>query len=99
MMTGIGIPSSHNNAPLPKPMTTSCPMCLEATRATKFGSIEAENRSTTNAIAVSREDPKILRVDDAEIVGDGRRELVEPARHGFAQEPDYGFGEVAEFGV
>src|SRR5271165_3734646 len=37
-------------------------------------------------IAVSREDPKILRVDDTEIVSDGRRELVEPARHGFAQE-------------
>jgi hypothetical protein len=25
-MTGIGIPSNHNNAPLPKPMTTSCPI-------------------------------------------------------------------------
>src|SRR5271166_4490883 len=50
-------------------------------------------------IAVSREDPKILRVDDAEIVGDGRRELVEPLRHGLAQEAEHGFGEVAEFGV
>ena len=34
------------------------------------------------AIAASREDPKIFRVDDAEIVGDGRREFVEPLRHG-----------------
>src|SRR5208283_1246942 len=50
-------------------------------------------------IAASREDPKILRVDDAEIVGDGRRELVEPLRHGLAQEAEHDFGEVAEFGV
>src|SRR5208337_2181339 len=50
-------------------------------------------------IAASREDPNILRVDDAEIVGDGRRELVEPARHGFAQESQHSFGKVAEFGV
>src|SRR5208282_622478 len=50
-------------------------------------------------IAVSREDPKFLRVDDAEIVGDGRRELVEPLWHGFAQEAEHGFGKVAEFGV
>src|SRR5208282_1890631 len=58
------------------------------------GSITGPSR-----IAVSREDPKFLRVDDAEIVGDGRRELVEPLWHGFAQEAEHGFGKVAEFGV
>ena len=31
-------------------------------------------------IATSRENPKILRVDNAKIVGDGRRKFVEPAR-------------------
>jgi hypothetical protein len=56
-------------------------------------------RCAKQCIAVSGEDPKILWVDDTEIVGDGRRELVEPARHGFAQESKHGFGEVAEFGV
>lgn len=48
-------------------------------------------------IAASREDPRILRFDDTEIVGNGRREFVEPPRHCFAQEPED--GEVAEFGV
>src|SRR5208282_76980 len=56
-------------------------------------------REFFDALAVSREDPKFLRVDDAEIVGDGRRELVEPLWHGFAQEAEHGFGKVAEFGV
>src|SRR5208282_3171568 len=57
------------------------------------------NGSLAFVLAVSREDPKFLRVDDAEIVGDGRRELVEPLWHGFAQEAEHGFGKVAEFGV
>src|SRR5271165_6767542 len=68
-------------------------------RPEKHWELDESGQPTQQIIAVSREDPKILRVDDAEIVGDGRRELVEPARHGFAQEPEYGFGEVAEFGV
>ena len=41
-MIGIGTPSNHNNAPLPKPMTTSCPMTWEETRAAKFGSTPHE---------------------------------------------------------
>ena len=48
---------------------------------------------------MSREDPKILRVDDAKIVGDGRREFIEPARYVVTQEAEDGVGEVAEFGV
>jgi len=43
-MTGIGIPINHNNAPRPKPMTTSCLMCSEGTRAAIIG-------STSEAIA------------------------------------------------
>jgi hypothetical protein len=38
MMIGIGTPINHNNAPLPKPMTTSCPMTSEETRAATIGS-------------------------------------------------------------
>src|SRR5208282_4610319 len=60
---------------------------------------QPSNGANIMNIAVSREDPKFLRVDDAEIVGDGRRELVEPLWHGFAQEAEHGFGKVAEFGV
>src|SRR5208282_4593518 len=67
--------------------TTCCP------------STTRQTRRSYGLIAVSREDPKFLRVDDAEIVGDGRRELVEPLWHGFAQEAEHGFGKVAEFGV
>ena len=50
-------------------------------------------------IAASRDDPKIFRVDNAKIVGDGRRKLVEPARYVVAQKAEEGVGEVAEFGV
>jgi len=50
-------------------------------------------------IEESRDDPKILQVDDAEIIGDGRREFVEPARHVLAQKSEDGVSEVAEFGV
>ena len=41
-MIGIGTPSNHNNAPLPKPMTTSCPMTGEETRAATIGSTPHE---------------------------------------------------------
>ena len=52
-MIGIGTPSNHNNAPLPKPMTTSCPMTWEETRTTKIGSTPDEN---AKAIASTPED-------------------------------------------
>jgi len=52
-MIGIGTPSNHNNAPLPKPMTTSCPMTWEETRAAKIGSTPDE---ILKAIASSPED-------------------------------------------
>jgi hypothetical protein len=42
MMIGIGTPINHNSAPLPKPMTTSCPMTWEETRAAKIGSTAHE---------------------------------------------------------
>jgi hypothetical protein len=46
---------------------------------------------------VLRDDPKNLRIDDAEVVGDGRRELREFLRHGFPQEREHRLGVIAEF--
>jgi len=63
-------------------------------------SVEARIRGLTSegmGIVVLRDGPRILWIDDAEVVGDGRRELREFLRHGFPQEGEHRLGVIAEF--